>query len=390
MIRYCTNCVLPSSKPVTSIEANKTSASATSTINFQNGICEACRWNLIKENNINWIERENELKKLLDKFRSSDGSYDVIVPASGGKDSVFVSHILKHNYGMSPLTVTWAPSLWTKQGRRNQENLVKSGFDNVLISPNGEIHRLLTKLAFRKLGHPFQPFIFGQRSVGPKMALKYNVRLVFYGENVAEYGNPLEENYNPKMDVNLFTSYNIKDPKTMLAGHTIEELDAMFRITQKDLNAYNPPNNSELKQGKIEVHYMSYYRKWVPQENYYYSVKNTFFEPAPIRSKGSYSRYSGLDDKMEWLHYHLMHIKFYCGRAMHDAAQEIRTKKIDREEGVALVNKYDAELPDEFLGDYLDYMDISEDDFFSTLDSFRETSKWRNHNGDWVKIYPLT
>ena len=390
MIQYCTNCVLPSSKPVTAIEANKTSASATSTINFQNGICEACRWNLIKENNINWIERENELKKLLDKFRSSDGSYDVIVPASGGKDSVFVSHILKHKYGMSPLTVTWAPSLWTEQGRRNQENLVKSGFDNILISPNGEIHRLLTKLAFRKLGHPFQPFIFGQRSVGPKMALKYNVRLVFYGENVAEYGNPLEENYNPKMDVNLFTSYNIKDPKTMLAGHTIEELDAMFKITQKDLIAYNPPNNSELTQGKIEVHYMSYYRKWVPQENYYYSVKNTFFEPAPIRSKGSYSRYSGLDDKMEWLHYHLMHIKFYCGRAMHDAAQEIRTKKIDREEGVALVNKYDAELPDEFLGDYLDYMDISEDDFFSTLDSFRETSKWRNLNGDWVKIYPLT
>jgi N-acetyl sugar amidotransferase len=389
-IEYCTNCVLPSCKPVTAKEGNKTTASATSTINFQEGVCEACRWNVIKENSIDWKAREIELEKLLDRYRSSDGSYDVIVPASGGKDSVYVSHILKHKYGMTPLTVTWAPSLWTEQGRRNQENLVKSGFDNILISPNGEIHRLLTKLAFKKLGHPFQPFIFGQRSVGPKMALKHNVSLVFYGENVAEYGNPLEENYNPQMDVNLFTTYNTKDPKTILAGHTIDELDVNFKIKQKDLNAYNPPTQSELTQGNIEVHYMSYYRKWVPQENYYYSVKNTFFEPAPTRSKGSYSRYSGLDDKMEWLHYHLMHIKFYCGRAMHDAAQEVRTQKIDREEGVALVNKYDAELPEEFISDYLDYMDISEDAFLATLDSFREPSKWSSLNGSWVKTYPLT
>ena len=84
-----------------------------------------------------------------------------------------------------------------------------------------------------------------------------------------------------------------------------------------------------------------------------------------------------------------MHIKFYCGRAMHDAAQEIRTKKIDREEGVALVNKYDAELPEEFIGDYLNYMDITEDNFFKTLDSFREPEKWKIINGSWVKNYPL-
>ena len=94
MIQYCKNCVLPSCKPVTAKEATKTIASATSTINFQDGVCEACRWNLIKENNIDWRKRELELQTLLDRFRSSDGSYDVIVPASGGKDSVYVSHIL--------------------------------------------------------------------------------------------------------------------------------------------------------------------------------------------------------------------------------------------------------------------------------------------------------
>ena len=137
-------------------------------LSLQDGVCEACRWNLIKENKIDWREREIELETLLDRFRSSDGSYDVIVPASGGKDSVYVSHILKHKYGMTPLTVTWAPSLWTEQGRRNQENLVKSGFDNLLISPNGEIHRLLTKLAFTKSRSPFSAFYFWAEKYWPK------------------------------------------------------------------------------------------------------------------------------------------------------------------------------------------------------------------------------
>ena len=290
---------------------------------------------------------------------------------------------------MTPLTVTWSPSIWTEQGRKNQSNLIKSGFDNVLISPNGEIHRLLTRLAFEKLGHPFQPFIFGQRSVGPKAALQHNARLVFYGENVAEYGNPLEQNYNPRMDTSLFTSYNTHDNETMLAGHKIKHLKEKFNIISADLNAYHPPSHEQLERNGIEVHYMSYYRKWVPQDNYYYSVRNTFFEPASTRSTGSYSRYSGLDDKLEWLHYHLMHIKFYCGRAMHDAAQETRTGKIERTEAVALVNKYDAELPSEFIGDYLDYMGISEDFFFAVLDNFRDPDLWIKRDTSWEKRYAL-
>ena len=177
MIHYCTNAFCLHVSRYCK-RRKKSTAAATSTIKFEDGICEACRWNLIKENKIDWIKRENELQNLLDRFRSSDGSYDVIVPASGGKDSVYVSHILKHKYDMTPLTVTWAPSLWTEQGRRNQENLVKSGFDNILISPNGQIHRLLTKLAFKKLGHPFQPFIFGQEVLAPKWRL--NTMLDWY------------------------------------------------------------------------------------------------------------------------------------------------------------------------------------------------------------------
>ena len=44
--------------------------------------------------------------------------YDVIVPCSGGKDGSFVAHKLKHEYGMNPLCVTWAPLASTELGKK--------------------------------------------------------------------------------------------------------------------------------------------------------------------------------------------------------------------------------------------------------------------------------
>ena len=86
--------------------------------------------------------------------------YDVIVPGSGGKDSAYTAHILKYKYGMNPLTVTWAPHMYTEIGFKNFENWMHvGGLDNILYTPNGVLHRELTRNAFLNLLHPFQPFI---------------------------------------------------------------------------------------------------------------------------------------------------------------------------------------------------------------------------------------
>jgi hypothetical protein len=129
------------------------------TTQFTDGVCDACRWAVIKETEIDWKDRENELQELCDRYRKGNGEYDVVVPASGGKDSMYVAHLLKHKYNMNPLTVTWAPNIWTEIGQKNHLNLIKSGFNNLLISPNGQTHRKLTRFAFENIGHPFQPFI---------------------------------------------------------------------------------------------------------------------------------------------------------------------------------------------------------------------------------------
>ena len=101
---------------------------------------------------------------------------------------------MKYKYGLNPLTVTWAPHLYTDIGWNNFQNWSHvGGLDNILFTPNGKLHRLLTKLSFINLLHPFQPFIIGQRLIGPTIAQKFGIKYVFYGENQAEYGNEIKE-----------------------------------------------------------------------------------------------------------------------------------------------------------------------------------------------------
>ena len=182
-------------------------------------------WSEYKKTKINWHSREEELKDLLNKHRSINGSYDVVVPGSGGKDSAYVSHLLKDQYKMNPLTVTWAPHIQTDIGRHNFNNFIDSGFDNILIKPNGKVHKKLTHLAFKNLGHPFQPFILGQRNIGPLIAKQYGIKLIFYGENVAEYGNNWKDNLSPTMNVELFSRVNIDNDDLLISGEKIKNLE---------------------------------------------------------------------------------------------------------------------------------------------------------------------
>ena len=98
-VEFCSKCILSNQKPITSLESNHSRNDKKNTTRFVNGVCDACRWSEIKEKEIDWSERNQKLEELCDKHRSTDGTYDVVVPASGGKDSRYVAHLLKHEYG---------------------------------------------------------------------------------------------------------------------------------------------------------------------------------------------------------------------------------------------------------------------------------------------------
>ena len=326
------------------MEFKHTVADKKLTIAFgSDGICDACHFHVMKNDLINWSSRDQELMKLCDRHRSRSG-YDVVVPGSGGKDSAFTAHVLKYKYGMNPLTVTWAPHLYTEIGWENFQNWIHvGGLDNLLFTPNGRLHRHLTRLSFLNLLHPFQPFIVGQRIIGPLIAEKFGIKLVMYGENQAEYGNNSAENRIPTMSDEFFVA---DSPTNMrLGGISISEILTESEFNFRDFAPYIPLDKKTLGDAGIEVHYLGYYLKWDPQECFYYASENTGFMPNPQRTEGSYSKYSSIDDKIDPFHYYTTLIKFGLGRASYDAAQEIRNHKITREEGVELVLQYDTEFP---------------------------------------------
>ena len=128
-----------------------------------------------------------------------------------------------------------------------------------------------------------------------------------------------------------------------------------------------------LNEKKIEFAWFGYFHNWIPQENFYYAVKNYNFEVNPNgRSEGTYNKYASLDDLTDPLHYYLSYIKFGIGRATSDAAHEIRDGHINREEGIALVKKFDSEKPKVSLDSTLDYLNITEKDLDKITEAFRE------------------
>ena len=398
-VKFCVRCVISNQRPNSAVEYTHTKATKKATIYFdEEGVCDACRFAEKKQQTINWEERERALKDLCDRHRSKDGSYDCIVPGSGGKDSFFASHILRNKYGMHPLTVTWAPHVYTDWGWKNFQAWIHAGHDNLLTTPNGRVHRLLTRLAVDNLFHPFQAFMFGQKSLAPKMALLHKIPLVFFGENEAEYGNPIGDTDTAKRDWSYFTAAD--QSKVNLGGVSVAELKESYGVEHQDLLPYLPADPYLIEEQKTEVHYLGYYLKWHPQACYYYAVEHGGFQASPERTPGTYSKYNSIDDRIDDFHYYTTGVKFGLGRATYDAAQEIRSGDINRDEGVALVKRFDHEFPERFADEIFAYLSMPENEFpaaskmferpvldreyFMRLaDTFRSPHLWVWDDGGW-------
>jgi N-acetyl sugar amidotransferase len=398
-VRFCTSCVISNQRPNSTVEFEHTANSRKATIRFDDhGVCDACRLAETKRTEIDWNERDRQLQILCDRYRKNGAGYDCLVPGSGGKDSFYAAHVLKYKYGMSPLTVTWAPHLYTQWGWQNFQAWINAGFDNYLVTPNARIHRLITRLAVENLFHPFQPFMVGQKALAPRMAALFDIPLVFYGENESEYGNPIQDTNSSERDWTYFTGKD--SSKIHLGGTSINELQSEFGVQPVDLEPYLPVDPQIVLDKGIQVHYLGYYLPWHPQGAYYYAVESGGFQPSPERTPGTYSKYNSIDDKIDDFHYYATYIKFGIGRATYDAAQEIRNEEITRKEGIALVKKYDGEFPERFANEIFQYLSIPDSeypianqrfeqplmdgDYFDSLANvFRSPHLWTRETGSW-------
>ncbi len=398
-VKFCKRCILSNQRPNSAVEFKHTAASRKQTIHFdEQGVCDACHVTEDKHTTIDWQERERQLRELCDRFRRDDGGYDCLVPGSGGKDSFYAAHVLKYKYGMHPLTVTWAPHIHTEWGWKNFQAWIHAGFDNYLCTPNGRVHRLLTRLAVETIFHPFQPFMLGQKQLAPKMSALFDIPLVFYGENEAEYGNPIQDADSAKRSWDYFTAQG--DDEIYLGGTSVADLKAHYGVDQNDLQPYLPADPAALERVGTEVHYLGYYLKWHPQSCYYYAVEHGGFQASPERTPGTYSKYNSIDDRIDDFHYYTTWIKYGLGRATYDAAQEIRSQDIDRAEAVALVRRFDGEFPERFADEIFRYLSLPDAEFpvaakmfeqpimdrayFDALtDRFRSPHLWKLEDGKW-------
>jgi hypothetical protein len=198
-----------------------------------------------------------------------------------------------------------------------------------------------------------------------------------YGENgEVEYGGDMTNAFKPTRD------FRKDHKKHYFSG--IEPQDFIKHgLDENSIKPYMAPPLEKLDKLGLELHFYGYYKKWVPQENYYYCVENTGFKANPVRSEGTYSKYASLDDKLDGFHYYLSYIKFGLGRATSDSAHEIRDGHLTREEGVQLVRKFDGEFPTKYLDLFLEYCDISLDELHAVIDSWRSDHLWTKVDGEW-------
>lgn len=372
-IIFCKKCVISNQRPRTDFD--------------KNGVCNACNYAEKKfHGGIDWKQREKELVKLLDTHRSKDGGWDVVVPGSAGKDSGTVTHQLKHRYNMHPLAVTWAPFIYTEIGWQNYFNMIQSGFDGLIMWPDGMLHRKLARIAFELKGDPWEPFTFGQKAFAFNIATKFKIPLMFYGENgEIEYGGSFknadkpyeapedwEDLYFKGAGVDVFLREGLK--MGIFSGGELNE---------NKFEMYKAPPKNDIKKLGLEMHWWSYYKPWVPQENFYYASKNTGFEANTVRTEATYSKHVSLDDRLDPFHWITAYMKFGYGRATRDACTDIRCGHITREEGVALVHRYDHEFPKKYFQNFLDYLDITEEHFWEVMNRYRSPHVWKKEKGEW-------
>lgn len=366
-VTWCKNCLSMSTRPRISFD--------------ERGFCNACVW-MEQKKNLNWESRAHELEKILDKHRKNDGSFDCIVPVSGGKDGSYVAYNLKHKYGMNPLAVTVTPALPLDLGEENLKEFIKSGYNHISINPSDHVMRELNRIGFKEMGFPYYGWLIAIQAGVVRVASQMKIGLIFYGEDgEVEYGGSTSTLKTPVYGVDYMR-------KIYLEGGYEKVLSAS-RFNKKDLFFFNFPTKEDLSDFPIDITHWSYFENWDPYRNYLVAKQHCGLKEAQSSNSGTFTNFSQNDQALYSLHTYLMYLKFGFGRANQDACIEIRRGAMDRDQAVNLVNLYDGHFPDEFIDLYLEYYKLERFEFDEILDRYANRELFVKENGQWKRTFEV-
>ena len=360
--KWCSNCLAMSTRPRITFD--------------ERGWCNACRWMETKKT-LDWKQREKELLSLLDKHRRADGSFDCLVPVSGGKDGSYVAYNLQHKYGMNPLCITVTPALPLDLGEKNLRAFVESGFNHITINPAFEAMRTLNRRGFTEMGFPYFGWLIAIQAAPVRMAAQLGIGLIFYGEDgEVEYGGSTETDKNPIYDVDYMK-------KIYLEGGYDKVLNSS-EIAESDLAFFRFPSDELLAKSPIDITHWSYFENWDPYRNYLVAKQHCGLKEAEETNNGTFTNFAQNDQALYALHTYLMYLKFGFGRANQDASIEIRRGSMDRDQAVNLIRLYDGHYPEEFIDTYLDYYHMSKSEFDGVLDRYANQQLFTKVDGRWM------
>ncbi len=372
-ITWCRRCVYPS-------------ISAAPMEYDEHGVCTGCRMAEVKAaiSQAEWTRRTSLLRDLVDRYRSRDGArHDCVVAVSGGKDSYFQTHVIKHELGLNPLLVTYNGNNWTEVGWRNMLRM-KEVFDvdHILVSPSVNTLKKLNRLAFVAMGDMNWHAHVGIMTAPVKVAASHGIPLVFYGEH----------GY-----LDLCGQFSMDDFPEISYRDRLEHFARGFEwtyfvgregLTSQQMDIWKYPSDQTLFDLDLRGIFLGNYVYWEANEHIRLVTERYGFEVSHEPFDRTYRTMSNLDDMHEnGVHDFLKYIKFGYGRATDHTCKDIRAGLMDRQRALELVRRYDPVKPRD-LRRWLDYVGMSEDEFDRIADTFRDPRVWRRSAGRWERDLP--
>jgi N-acetyl sugar amidotransferase len=362
-MKWCLNCVLPDTRPNLVIESN--------------GICNACNFHNRKED-IDWDKRHEDLLELIKKARVKGNHYDCVVPVSGGKDSTW--QVLKvMELGLKPLCVTWRPPGRTDIGQKNLDNLIQLGVDHIDFSISPKVDSTLTRAAFEKIGIPAAPMHMAIFNIPAKIAVKFKIPLIIWGENsAAEYGAEDDGFKNHTMNSEWIKNFGVSNGTTAL-----DWVDRNLNI--RDLEPYIGPTQEEIDDLGLKMIFLGYFIRWDPVITRDAAVK-VGFQLSNTGPKTGFYDFADLDDHYISVHHWMKWYKFGFTRLFDNLSLEIRNGRLDRQAAIQIISEKGLQTPFEDISKFCDYLKITTEDFFSKAETFRNKEIWKRKTDNRWKI----
>ncbi len=345
------------------------------------GRCNACQWAEEKKT-LDWSKRKNELTKILNEFRSTDGSFDCVVPVSGGKDGSYVAYQLKHVFGMHPLAITVTPALTLELGNQNLKNFIANGYDHIQINPAGDVLQALNKFGFIHKGFPYFGWLMAIKTAPLKMAAKLGISIIFYAEEgETEYGGSTALKNVPFYDIEFIRDVYFEGGQDLVFKESGLEDEA--------LTFFRFPTEDEIGGNQLKITHWSYFENWDPYRNYLVAKEKCGLIESADTNSGTFTNFAQNDQALYSLHAYMMYLKFGFGRATQDAGIEIRRGAMSRDQAINLVRLYDGVYPENFVELYLDYYQMPRTEFDSVIDKWVNHGLFEKESGRWKPTFTI-